>query len=168
LATASFGQGISVTTIQLLAATGAIANQGKLMQPYLVDKMVKSDGSTIVNQPKFIRQVISSATATTLSAMMVSVLENGYGKLARVPGYWVAGKTGTAQVASTQGGYSTETTTIHTFVGFAPNDNSKFVGVVKINYPKIGNFAESTAAPIFGKIADYVLKYYNVAPNRIK
>jgi cell division protein FtsI/penicillin-binding protein 2 len=166
LATGSFGQGISATTVQLLAATGAIANQGKLMKPYLVDKIVKNDGSTIVNQPKFIRQVISSATATTLSAMMVSVLENGYGKLARVPNYWVAGKTGTAQAASSQGGYSTET--IHTFVGFVPNDNPKIVGVVKINYPKIGNFAESTAAPIFGKIADYVLKYYNVPPNRVK
>jgi len=166
-ATASFGQGISVTTIQLLAATGAIANQGKLMQPYLVDKIVKSDGSVIVNQPKFIRQVITPATAATLSAMMVSVLENGYGKLARVPGYWVAGKTGTAQVPNPQGGGYSKLT-IHSFVGFVPNDNPKFVGVVKINYPKIGNFAESTAAPIFGKIADYVLKYYNVAPNRIK
>lgn len=166
LATASFGQGISVTPIQLLAATGVIANQGKLMKPYLVDKIVKSDGSTIINQPKFIRQVISSATATTLSAMMVSVLENGYGKLARVPGYWMAGKTGTAQVSNPQGGYST--LTIHSFAGFVPKDNPKFVGVVKINYPKIGNFAESTAAPIFGKIADYVLKYYNVPPNHSK
>jgi len=167
LATASFGQGVSVTTVQLLAATGAIANQGKLMKPYLVDKIVKGDGSTIVNQPKFIRQVISSAAAATLSAMMVSVLENGYGKLARAPGYWVAGKTGTAQVPNLQGGgYSM--LTIHSFVGFVPKDDPKIAGVVKINYPKIGNFAESTAAPIFGKIADFVLKYYNVAPNQDK
>lgn len=166
LATASFGQGISVTPIQLITAADAIANQGKLMKPYLVDYIIKNDGSVINNQPKFIRQVISPATATTLSAMMVSVLENGYGKLARVPDYWVAGKTGTAQVPNPQGGYYSEKT-IHSFVGFAPHNNPGFVGVVKVNNPKIGNFAESTAAPIFGKIAAYVLKYYNVPPDKI-
>lgn len=164
LATASFGQGISVTPIQLITAISAIANQGKLMKPYLVDKIIREDGTVTHNQPKFIRQVISPATATTLSAMMVSVLENGYGKLARVPGYWIAGKTGTAEVANPAGGYSDKT--IHSFVGFAPNENPKFVGLVKINNPQKGNFAESTAAPVFGKIADYLLTYYNVPPSR--
>ncbi|MDD2646921.1 MAG: penicillin-binding protein 2 [Patescibacteria group bacterium] len=164
LATASFGQGISITPVQMAAAVGAIANQGKLMKPYLIDKIVKSDGTTMVNESKFIRQVISPATATTLTAMMVSALENGYGKLARTPGYWTAGKTGTAQVANPNGGYSMET--IHSFVGFVPHDNPIMVGVIKIDRPKIGNFAESTAAPIFGQIAPYVLKYYNVQPNK--
>lgn len=164
LATASFGQGISVTPIQLISAVAAIANQGKLMKPYLIDKIIEEDGTVIQNQPKFIRQVISSSTAISLSAMMVSVLENGYGKLARVPGYWIAGKTGTAQVANPTGGYSEKT--IHSFVGFGPNDNPVFVGLVKINNPKKGKFAESTAAPVFGKIAEYILKYYNVPPNR--
>ncbi|MGC9048795.1 MAG: peptidoglycan D,D-transpeptidase FtsI family protein [Patescibacteria group bacterium] len=164
LATASFGQGISVTPIQILTAIAAIANQGKLLKPYLVDKIIYSDGTILQNQPKFIRQVISPATAVTLSAMMVSVLENGYGKLARVPGYWIAGKTGTAQVANPSGGYSEKI--IHSFVGFGPNDNPVFVGLVKINNPKKGRFAESTAAPIFGKIAAYILRYYNIKPNR--
>lgn len=164
LATASFGQGISVTPIQLITAVAAIANQGKLIKPYLVDKIIKEDGTIIQNQPKFIRQVISPSTAINLSAMMVSVLENGYGKLARVPGYWIAGKTGTAQVASPAGGYSEKT--IHSFIGFAPSDNPVFVGLVKVNDPKKGRFAESTAAPIFGKIAEYILKYYGVPPNK--
>lgn len=164
LATSSFGQGISITPIQLVTAVAAIANQGKLMKPYLIDTMIKEDGTVIQNQPKFIRQVISPTTAVSLSAMMVSVLENGYGKLARVPGYWVAGKTGTAQVANPTGGYSERT--IHSFVGFAPNDNPIFAGVIKINNPKKGNFAESTAAPVFGKIADYILRYYKVPPNK--
>jgi cell division protein FtsI/penicillin-binding protein 2 len=164
LATASFGQGISVTPIQMLTAVAAIANQGRLLKPYLVDKIIYSDGTVVQNQPKFIRQVISPATAITLSAMMVSVLENGYGKLARVPNYWIAGKTGTAQVANPTGGYSEKT--IHSFVGFGPSDNPVFVGLVKINNPKKGRFAESTAAPVFGKIAEYILKYYNVPPNR--
>lgn len=164
LATASFGQGISVTPIQLITAVAAIANQGKLMKPYLVDRIIKENGTIIQNQPKFIRSVISSSTAINLSAMMVSVLENGYGKLAKVSGYWVAGKTGTAQVANSSGGYSEKT--IHSFIGFAPNDNPVFVGLVKINNPKRGKFAESTAAPVFGKIAEYILKYYDVPPNK--
>jgi cell division protein FtsI/penicillin-binding protein 2 len=164
LATASFGQGISVTPIQILTAIAAIANQGKLMKPYLIEKIVTPDGKVFQNSPKFIRQVISPATAITLSSMMVSVLENGYGKLARVKGYWIAGKTGTAQVPSKTGGYSEKT--IHSFVGFGPVENPSFVGLVKINNPKKGRFAESTAAPIFGKIAEFILKYYNIAPTR--
>ena len=164
LATASFGQGISVTPIQLATAISAIANEGKLYKPYLLVKIISPEGKEEINQPRFIRQVITPETAKTLGAMMVSVLENGYGKLARVSGYYVAGKTGTAQVPNKAGGYSEET--IHSFVGFAPAENPIFVGVVKIINPKIGNFAESTAAPIFGKFAKFVLNYYQIPPNR--
>lgn len=164
LATASFGQGISVTPIQLATAISAIANEGKLYKPYLLAKIISPEGKEEITQPRFIRQVITPETAKTLGVMMVSVLENGYGILARVPGYYVAGKTGTAQVPNKTGGYSEET--IHSFVGFAPAENPVFVGVVKIINPKIGNFAESTAAPIFGKFAKFVLNYYQIPPNR--
>jgi cell division protein FtsI/penicillin-binding protein 2 len=164
LATASFGQGLSVTPIQLVTAIGAIANQGKLMKPYLVDRIVKSNGQVYKTQPKLIRQVIKPETATILTAMMVSTLENGYGKLARVAGYYIAGKTGTAQAPKPGGGYSEET--IHSLVGFGPADNPAFVGLVKIDQPQVGRFAESTAAPVFGRMADFLLKYYNIPPNR--
>ena len=164
LATVSFGQGISVTPIQLATAISAIANEGKLYKPYLLAKIISPEGKEEITQPRFIRQVIAPETAKTIGAMMVSVLENGYGKLARVPGYYVAGKTGTAQVPNKAGGYSEET--IHSFVGFAPVENPAFVGVVKIINPKIGNFAEATAAPIFGKFAKFVLNYYQIPPNR--
>ncbi len=164
LATASFGQGLSVTPIQLVAAVGAIANSGKLMKPHLVKQIIKQNGKIQINQPQVVRQVFKPETAITLSAMMVSVLEKGYGRLARVPGYYIAGKTGTAQIPKTGQGYSQEA--IHSFVGFGPVDNPAFVGLVVIDRPKLGRFAESTAAPIFGQIADFLLKYYNIPPNR--
>ncbi|PIY78475.1 MAG: hypothetical protein COY82_02285, partial [Parcubacteria group bacterium CG_4_10_14_0_8_um_filter_35_7] len=93
---ASFGQGISVTPIQMITAVAAIANKGKLMKPYIVDTIVKADGERVRTHPKEVRKVISSRTATLLTGMMTSVIQNGYGKRAGVPGYYVAGKTGTA------------------------------------------------------------------------
>ena len=97
-ATASFGQGIAITSIQLVRAFAAIANGGKLMKPYIVDKIV-ANGKTIETQPEIQNpSVISQKTASQLSLMMVNVVENGYGKEAKVPGYYIAGKTGTAQV----------------------------------------------------------------------
>ena len=96
--------------------------------------------------------------------MMVSVLENGYGRLAKVDGYFVAGKTGTAQVAQKSGGYSEKV--IHSFIGFAPATKPKFVALVKLDNPQNGNFADSTAAPTFGKLAAFILKYYNIPPDK--
>ena len=163
LATASFGQGITVTPIQMVNAVGVIANQGKLMKPYLVDSIIK-DGQKKVRKPEFIRQVISPSAATTLTAMMVSVCENGYGKKARVNGYYVAGKTGTAQIPKSGGGYSDNV--IHSFIGFAPANNPKFVALVKLDDPQQGNFADSTAAPTFGQLTEFILEYYNVPPDK--
>ncbi len=163
LATASFGQGITVTSIQMVNAVAAIANQGKLMKPFIIDSVIK-DGQTLPQEPEFIRQVISPSSATALTAMMVSVCENGYGKKAKVKGYYVAGKTGTAQVPKSGGGYSEEV--IHSFVGFAPATSPRFVALVTLDNPQQGRFADSTAVPTFGKLAEFVLKYYNVLPDR--
>ncbi|HEV8601690.1 MAG TPA: penicillin-binding protein 2, partial [Patescibacteria group bacterium] len=98
-ATASFGQGITVTPVQLASAYTAIANGGKLMKPYLVSKVVHADQTEEDNYPKEVGQVINSKTAAQVSAMLVNVVENGHGKKAAVKGYYIAGKTGTAQVA---------------------------------------------------------------------
>lgn len=165
MATASFGQGISVTPIQLIAAIGSIANDGKLMEPYLVDEVVKPDGTKIKTEPKVVRQVISSKTATTLGAMMVNVVQNGHGKAAGVPGYFVAGKTGTAQVPNENGPGYDPNHTIGTFCGFAPADNPKFVMCVKMDKPKDVQWAESSAAPLFGKMAQFMLNYYGIPPS---
>lgn len=163
LATSSFGHGISTTPLQMVTAIGTIANSGKLMKPYIIDTIIQ-DGKEQKRVPQFIRQVISPSTAATLAAMMTSVLENGYGRQARVYGYFVAGKTGTAQIPKKGGGYTEDV--IHSFAGFAPASNPQFVTLVKLDNPKIGRFADSTAAPVFGKIADFILKYYNIAPDR--
>ncbi|MCD6442021.1 penicillin-binding protein 2 [bacterium] len=162
LATASFGQGIAVTPLQMVAAVGAIANSGQLMKPYIVDEII--DGKKIIKRkPKIIRSVISPSAAAMLSSMMVSVVENGYSSKAKVPGYLVAGKTGTAQVPQSGGGYSDEV--IHSFVGFAPATNPEFAALVKIDNPKEERFAAATAASVFGDLAEFVLKYYNIPPD---
>lgn len=165
-ATASFGQGITVTPLQVAMAYAAIANGGALMAPQIVDEMQYSDGTVDMILPEKVRQVISSKTAVTVSGMLVSVVENGHGKRAKVPGYWIAGKTGTAQIAQS-GGYS-ETAFNGSFAGFGPVEDPKFAMIVKIENPKSENilFAESTAAPVFGQIAKFLLEYYRIAPTR--
>ena len=94
--------------------------------------------------------------------MLVNVVEGPHGSGARVKGYYVAGKTGTAQIAK-KGGYSKETN--HTFIGFAPVENPKFVMLVKFTKPH-RRFSASTAAPVFGKIAKFILQYYEIPPSR--
>lgn len=165
-ATASFGQGITVTPLQLVMSYAAIANQGKLMKPYLVESIRYSDGREEKFKPEEVRQAISSLAAHTAGAMMVSVVERGHGKRAGVPGYYIAGKTGTAQVAKQGGAGYDPDVTIGTFAGFGPVDNPVFAMVVKINNPKTVRFAESTAAPAFGEMAQYLLNYYQVPPTR--
>ncbi len=161
-ATASFGQGITVTPIQLAAAYSAIANGGKLMRPYIVSQIVSPSGEAKNFLPQETRRVISSKTALMLSGMMVSVVENGHGAKAAVSGYRVAGKTGTAQVAKKNGvGYSDEVTV--TFAGFAPFSNPRFTMVVMIDRPQWGKEAAVISAPIFADIAKFILQYYNVA-----
>jgi cell division protein FtsI/penicillin-binding protein 2 len=164
-ATASFGQGITVTPLQLAAAFAVIANGGILMKPYLVGEIVNPDGSKVRTQPQQIRRVISERTALLVAGMMVKVIEHGHAKRAAVKGYYVAGKTGTAQVADkVRAGYSDQT--IHTFVGFAPVDDPKIVMVVRLDNPKDVRFADSSAAPLFGELAEFILNYYQVPKER--
>ena len=165
-ATASFGQGITATPLQLITAYAAIANGGMLMKPYLVDEIIFSDGTTHKTQPQTLRRVISERTALLLSGMLVNVVDGGHAKHAAVSGYYIGGKTGTAQVADKeQGGYY-EYETIHTFIGYGPVDEPKFVMLIKLDDPKSVRFAASSAAPLFGELADFILKYYEVPKER--
>lgn len=164
-ATASFGQGITTTTLQMADAYAAMANGGKLMQPYVVDEIDHPDGRVDKTKPVTIRQVISEKSAGLISAMLVSVVEDGLGKKAAVPGYYIAGKTGTAQVAGTNGSYQ-DNITIGSFAGYGPVGNPKFVMVVRIDHPRDVQWAESSAAPLFGQIAKYLLTYLEVPPQR--
>lgn len=161
--TASYGQGITVTSLQLITAFAAIANNGKLVKPYIVSEIIKPDGSSIKTQVQEIRQVIKPKTATILTGMLTSVVENGYGKKAGVKGYYIAGKTGTAQVASPTGGYGTKT--IHTFVGYGPVSNPKFIMLVKLDNPKGIGFAADSVTPLFSQLAEFLLNYYQIPPD---
>jgi len=163
-ATASFGQGIAVSPLQLALAYGAIANDGVLMKPYLVKEMHFDGGNIEKTQDRIIRRVISKKSADLVSAMLVNVIESGHAKKAGVEGYYIGGKTGTAQV-SYQGGYS-EDSYIHNFVGIAPIDNPKFVVLTKLNNPKTVRYSADSAAPLFGKITDFLLKYYGIPQER--
>ena len=164
--TASFGQGIAVTPLQLVRAFAAIANGGTLVNPYIVDEIRRSDGTIQKSSPREVRRVLSPRAATLLSDMLVSVVENGHGKRARVPGYFVAGKTGTAQVPRADGKGYQKDVTIGSFVGFAPVRDPQFVMLVRLDHPRDVQWAESTAAPLFGDIAKFLLQYMNVPPER--
>lgn len=165
-ATGSFGQGITVTPLQIINAFGAIANGGQMMKPYVVGKIVHSDQTEEVVYPTPLDRVISQKTAAQVSAMLVNVVENGHGKRAGVKGYYVAGKTGTAQVAyKDRPGYDPGKN-IGSFIGFGPVDDPAFVMLVRIDHPKDVKFAESTAAPAFGEIASFILNYMQIPPSR--
>ncbi|HLD20786.1 MAG TPA: penicillin-binding protein 2 [Patescibacteria group bacterium] len=165
-ATASFGQGITVTPLQIVMAYAAIANGGVLKAPLIVDEIQYPDGTIEKRSTRDIAQVIDPKTARLVSAMLVSVIEHGHGKRAGVPGYYIGGKTGTAQVAKSDGiGYEADNT-IGSFAGFGPVEDPKFAMVVRIDNPKDVVWAESTAAPLFGEIAEFLLQYFEVPPVR--
>jgi len=162
-ATASFGQGIAMTPLELLTAISTIANGGKMMKPHIIEKFIHPDGSQEEVVPKEVTQVISSQAAMKLTAMMVSVVRNGYGKKAGVEGYFVAGKTGTAQVPK-EGKYSLDET-IHSFAGFAPAFDPRFAILIKLDNPQGLRFSADSVAPTFSKMAKFLLNYYQIPPS---
>ncbi len=162
-ANGSFGQGLTVTPLQITTAFAAIANGGMLMKPYVVDEIRYANGRVVHTEPRDVRRVVTSKAASLLAGMMVNVVDRGHARLARVPHYYVAGKTGTAQIPG-KGGYNAEETN-HSLIGFAPADNPVFVMLVKYEKPN-QPYAESTAAPVFGDIAKFLLRYYEVPPER--
>jgi cell division protein FtsI/penicillin-binding protein 2 len=165
-ATASFGQGITVTPLQIVMAYAAIVNGGVLKSPLIVDEIQYKDGTVEKRSSRDIAQVMDQKTARTVSAMLVSVIEHGHGKRAAVPGYYIGGKTGTAQVARSDAiGYDQDNT-IGSFAGFGPVEDPKFAMIVRIDNPKDVVWAESTAAPLFGEIAEFLLQYFEVPPVR--
>lgn len=162
LATASFGQGIATTPIQLVTAINAIANDGVMMKPFLVDRRVDSRGQIHYTEPEELGRVVSPRAATQTTLMMVDVVSEGYGSLAQIKNYLVAGKTGTAQIPKAGGGYLEET--IHGFFGYVPALDPAFSILVKLDAPSAINSSES-AAPIFKELGQYILNYYQIPPD---
>lgn len=165
VATAAFGQGVAVTPIQLVNAYSAIANGGKLMWPHIVKEIVRSDGTRIAVKPKVIGTPISEKTSRSLQSMLVDVVDKGFDK-ARIPGYDIAGKTGTAQIPAPSGGYLGDDQFIHDFLGFAPAYAPQFVVLIKMDKPKGIRFAADSLSPAFGDIARFLIRYFNIPPTR--
>jgi len=164
-ATASFGQGVALTPIELLRALSAIANGGKLVRLHLVAKIVSRNGETYGTKNDPQPQIISSETSAKLINMLVNAVENGSGRRAQVKGYTVAGKTGTAQVPDLKnGGYLDEY--IHTFVGFAPAYDPKFIALIKLDNPRGVRFAESTVVSVFHDLAQFIFSYLAIPPDK--
>jgi len=166
LDTISFGQGISVTAIQLATGLSAIANGGLLMKPYLVEKVTNEKGEVVQSfKPETVRKVISEETAKRVTALLKATTEKGGTGEGAVPsGYEVAGKTGTAQkVDSLLGGYS-EDRYVSGFMGFAPADTPKLVLIVIVDEPQGDSYGGMVAAPIFKAIMEKALPMLNVLP----
>ncbi len=162
LATASFGQGIAVTPIQMVSAISVLANGGKLMEPHVVDEIIDREGSIVKIKPKVIREVIRSGASKVITEMLVSSVEAGEAHYSLPKGFKIAGKTGTAQIPVS--GHYDEEKTIASFVGFAPADEPKFAMLVAITEPTSSPWGSETAAPLFIDIAKDLLAYYKVFP----
>jgi cell division protein FtsI/penicillin-binding protein 2 len=164
LATASFGQGLAVTPIQMIQAVSAIANEGKLISPKVVEKIENSKGEVeeIENQTQ--KQIISPQTAAQITEMMVNAVENGEAKAFVPKGFRIAGKTGTAQIPVA--GHYDPDKTIASFVGFAPADKPRFVMLVLFTEPTSSPFGSETAAPTFFEISREIFNYLAIAPSR--
>ena len=160
-ATATFGQGIAVTPIQMIRAFSSIINGGNLLKPFIV-KQVVSNTSEREMTPKVQKQIISSHTSEILRAMLKSTVDNGDSKWAKPKGYAIGGKTGTAQIPIK--GHYDATKTIASFIGFVPVKKPEFIALVIIREPKSSQWGSETAAPLFFEIAKDLIIYYNIAP----
>jgi cell division protein FtsI (penicillin-binding protein 3) len=165
-ATASYGQGISVTTLQLAMAMGAIANGGKLLEPVLVKHVNDAKGDSVRDAGVHVRrEVIAPGVARMVTEMLTAATEpDATGKQAAIPGFRVAGKTSTAQkVDPATGKYSMEKFTA-AFVGFVPADRPRIVVAVVLDEPSIGHYGGDLAGPVFRRVAEASLRYLGVTP----
>ena len=163
IATASFGQGIEMTPMQLVKAFSVFANKGKIVKPYIVEKIVHGEEEQ-KTKPEISQNIISEKTASQVTTMMINVVERGFGSGAKINGYYLAGKTGTAQIPlKDKKGYYQDKT-IQSFIGFGPALNPQFLILVKLDNPKVSGSALS-AAPIFKKLSQYIINYLQIPPD---
>jgi len=162
-ATASFGQGIGLTPIQIARGFCAIANGGKLVKPYIVEKIVNG-GDETDTKPEVSQPIVSQQTISQLNSMLINVADKGFNGVAKIPGYYFGGKTGTAQVPLKNGkGYDLDKT-IQSYVGYGPAFNPQFLILVKLDNPKVSKSALS-AVPVFKQLAQYIINYWQIPPD---
>ncbi len=166
VASVSMGQEIGVTPIQMVSAIGAIANGGVLMKPYVVSEIRDARGR-VVKQilPQVKRRVVSPETARTVTTILEGVVTDGTGGNAAIPGFRVAGKTGTAQKIDPRTGTYSATQFVGSFVGFAPADNPRLAMIVVIDEPHGEAWGGTVAAPVFRRVGEQVLNYLGVPSN---
>lgn len=162
-ATVSFGQGIAVTPIQMLRAFASLVNGGKLLKPYMVQKISSSDSENTI-KPRVKRQVISKTTSEIIKKMLLSAVENGEYHWDMPRGYQIGGKTGTAQVPIA--GHYDPSKTVASFIGFFPVDNPKIISLVMLKEPQASPWGSETAAPIFFELAKKLIVYYGMMTNQ--
>jgi cell division protein FtsI (penicillin-binding protein 3) len=166
IGTASFGQGITVTGLQLISAFSAIANGGNLMKPYLVKELLDQRGQTTKTfHPQVVRRVISEQTARRVTSLLKGVVEEGgTGSRAKIAGYEVAGKTGTAQKVDPKTRKYSKDKFISSFIGFVPADSPRLTILVVIDEPEGQPYGGTVAAPLFKDIASEILLYLGLPP----
>lgn len=165
LATHAFGQGITVNMLQMANAYSIIANGGILMQPHIVSEIRHEDGSTTKTEARELRRVLKEETSLKMIAMLANSVETGFANKAKIPGYFMAGKTGTSQTYKHGKALSGAGTTITTFAGFGPISDPKWVAIVKLDYPKISEWSEATVTPAFKEVAEFLYDYLNIPPD---
>ncbi len=167
LATASFGQGIAVSPLQLVSAFAGIANGGRMMRPFIVRRVVDERDTVLFDRrPTLVGRVVEAGVAETLAEILVRVVEDGTGGQAKVPGYAVAGKTGTSQKVDTERGRYHETDRIASFVGFVPAHDPALAILVVVDTPTVeSTYGGVIAAPVFRRIAEYALGRVGVFPS---
>jgi cell division protein FtsI/penicillin-binding protein 2 len=164
LGTNAFGQGMATTPLQMIAAVSALANDGYLMQPYIVQEIHK-DGEVLEHRPTVLSRAVSEQTADTVSAMAVNAVRTEVIG-AQVEGYTVAGKTGTAQIP--EGGIYNPTETIASFIGWLPADDPEIIVLVKLDRPHASPWGSTTAAPAFAELADELVALLDIPPDDVR
>ena len=165
IATMGIGQGIAVTPLQMLRAICAIANGGEVVKPYIVQKVVTPDGKVLVEGKKqVIRRVITEDVAEQMRSMMEQVVSDGGGKTAKIQGYKIAGKTGTAEKLSENGGYAAGLY-IASFVGFVPSDNPQYAMLIMLDSPQGVFYGSQVSAPVIRDTLQQILAAQGIQPS---
>jgi cell division protein FtsI/penicillin-binding protein 2 len=164
IGTNAFGQGLAVTPLQMISSASALANDGYLMQPYLVQEILK-DGQVYTREPTILSRPVSEQTADQLTAMAINAVRTEvYG--AQLEGYTVAGKTGTAQIP--EGGIYHPSDTIASFIGWLPADDPELIVLVKIDRPSTSPWGSTTAAPAFAGLAEELVILLDIPPDEVR
>ena len=164
LASISMGQEVGVTPLQMVTAISAIANGGVLMKPYVVSEIRNGKGQLVAqNMPQAKRRVISADTARTLTTLLEGVVTHGTGGKAAIPGFRVAGKTGTAQKVDPRTGKYSSTLLVGSFLGYVPAEDPRLAMIVVIDEPRGEGWGGVVAAPVFRRVGEQVLNYLGVA-----